>query len=247
MKCDPNDKVCSLLLETVVPILGVCTAVATTVAPFKTILLIRRVKTLGSVNPIPYGFIYVNALIWILYGLLCKDPYVTAPNTIGILMGAFYTRTAYIYSTPVQRNFLDGITLSLSFISYIGAMIAYLAVPQEVGLKILGWLAIMILGLFYSSPLSVFAKVIQTRNAAPFHTPLAITCLLNGALWSAYGLVRNDPFIYVPNMLGAVVAIVQLVFKGIFPSINEDGESLGSDEDIDDRAKINQSKHTSEA
>jgi solute carrier family 50 protein (sugar transporter) len=43
------------------------------------------------------------------------------------------------------------------------------------------------------------------------------TNTLNGIFWAAYGLAILDPFIYVPNGLGAVLGTVQILLCVIFP------------------------------
>ena len=41
----------------------------------------------------------------------------------------------------------------------------------------------------------------------------------NGAFWTAYGLAVLDPFIYVPNGLGAALGVVQIFLVLTFPRI----------------------------
>ena len=38
----------------------------------------------------------------------------------------------------------------------------------------------------------------------------------NGLLWVTYGLTIADPFVWVPNSMGVVLAATQLAVKGAF-------------------------------
>eukprot|EP00559_Dactyliosolen_fragilissimus_P000480 CAMPEP_0184862490 /NCGR_PEP_ID=MMETSP0580-20130426/6946_1 /TAXON_ID=1118495 /ORGANISM="Dactyliosolen fragilissimus" /LENGTH=292 /DNA_ID=CAMNT_0027360381 /DNA_START=88 /DNA_END=963 /DNA_ORIENTATION=- len=70
---------------------------------------------------------------------------------------------------------------------------------------------------FYGAPLSTIHAVLSTRNSSSIHIPTAITNTANGTFWGAYGLSVWDPFIFVPNLLGALLGAFQIVFLCIFP------------------------------
>lgn len=64
---------------------------------------------------------------------------------------------------------------------------------------------------YYSAPLSTVYHVLRTRNAASLYWPLCLMNLVNGSLWTAYGIAVTDYFIWVPNGIGAVLAAFTLV------------------------------------
>jgi solute carrier family 50 protein (sugar transporter) len=70
---------------------------------------------------------------------------------------------------------------------------------------------------FYGAPLSTILTVLQTRNSASIHLLTMATNTANGVFWGAYGLAVLDPFIYVPNGLGAALGVVQIVLILTFP------------------------------
>ncbi|ORZ39323.1 sugar efflux transporter for intercellular exchange-domain-containing protein [Catenaria anguillulae PL171] len=209
---------CRVMLNYVVPSLGVVTAIMTAVSPIPAVRRMRISQSLGSVNPVPYAFIYINAQIWILYGIFVRDVFVIAPNLVGVLLGSWFLRSAYGLSSPSQRTLMDVIAITGSAAVFIVSMIAFLWLSTSAGRLALGILSIIILGLFYTSPLSVFAQVIKTKDSSPFDLPLAATCLLNGSLWVIYGVAIADPFIYGPNALGALFGGLQIVFRLVIPA-----------------------------
>ncbi|KAL7753796.1 hypothetical protein RI367_000728 [Sorochytrium milnesiophthora] len=215
---DCQTDVCKAMLSYVVPIAGNITAVMTVASPLSAVLKVRRTRTLGDINPIPYAFIFANALVWIVYGFLVKDYFITGPNLIGVLLGLFYMHSAYVYASDKQRMGIDAVSIGLTFVIFVGGMVANITVSHDTGRMIMGVLSIVVLALFYSSPLSDFYKVLKTRNSVYFYLPLAVTCLANGVLWSIYGFVIRDFFVWGPNLLGACVAALQVLCRVLIPA-----------------------------
>jgi solute carrier family 50 (sugar transporter) len=70
---------------------------------------------------------------------------------------------------------------------------------------------------FYASPLSVIWAVLSSRCSAKIHIPTMMGGFLNGTFWAAYGVAVLDAFIAVPNALGALLGVIQIVLCVIFP------------------------------
>lgn len=79
-----------------------------------------------------------------------------------------------------------------------------------------GYVANAFLLVYYSSPLSTMAKVFKEKSAASINALVSSFTVLNGSLWTIYGLAVADKFIWVPNFVGAVLGVVQLTLVGIF-------------------------------
>ena len=56
----------------------------------------------------------------------------------------------------------------------------------------------------------------RTRSAASIHAPICATNVANGVLWTTYGLVTAQPFLFVPNAIGAALALSQVALCCIF-------------------------------
>ena len=79
-----------------------------------------------------------------------------------------------------------------------------------------GYVANVILVIYYMAPLSTLAEVLSQKDARSIYGPLCAINGANGLLWVTYGLTLKDPFVYLPNAFGVVLAAVQLAFKLIF-------------------------------
>jgi len=110
-----------------------------------------------------------------------------------------------------------------------GASIALIALRNDpkAAQTMMGVVCMIVLVCFYTSPLSVLYKVVTTRNSASLHIPLAIASFANGSLWSIYGFVLGDIFIWGPNALGAVFSGLQLVLIMILPRTPEIDDDKG--------------------
>ena len=78
----------------------------------------------------------------------------------------------------------------------------------------------------YASPLSVMGQVIRTRSVEFMPLPLTIMMLLNCTAWSSFCFYVGDLFIGVPNYIGIVLSIAQVVLYATYCP----GGPLGSSE-----------------
>ena len=83
---------------------------------------------------------------------------------------------------------------------------------------------------FYAAPLSTIALVLKTRSTASIHTKTMVVNTTNGCFWAAYGFAVQDYFIYVPNGLGALVGLVQIVLFLVFRSSSSSSSSSSTKE-----------------
>ena len=70
---------------------------------------------------------------------------------------------------------------------------------------------------FFAAPLSTISTVLRTRSSSSIHVWTMLTNTINGAFWTAYGLAVVDPFIFVPNGIGAGLGLVQILLCVLFP------------------------------
>lgn len=72
---------------------------------------------------------------------------------------------------------------------------------------------------FYGAPLSSIAIVLKTRNTATLHVPTMFTNTASSVFWGVYGLAVMDFFVMVPNLIGAVLGVAQIVLYLIYPRV----------------------------
>merc|ERR1712072_70688 len=97
--------------------------------------------------------------------------------------------------------------------------VEFLKVSKESVLFVLGIVGAGTAIVLLSSPLVTMKTVIKEKNSEsmPFYTSLAMW--LNSSSWGIFGwTVINDPFVYIPNILGFTAASIQLALIAKYPS-----------------------------
>ena len=82
--------------------------------------------------------------------------------------------------------------------------------------KVLGCFGIGVSLLMVGGPLASAKTVVEERNTRSL--PFGFTCCLaaNATLWALYGYMVHDPMIYVPNIMGVLVSLIQLSLFAVF-------------------------------
>ncbi|KAG1680571.1 hypothetical protein FOA52_015018 [Chlamydomonas sp. UWO 241] len=210
----------TIILQTVVPAAGAVISTVMYASPLPTVYKASVNGALGDINPIPFCITIANTLIWLVYGLLKHDPFITTPNTLGVVMALWATLMAYGLADETVRTQLRNLLLLQAIcLPVMGVVTTFFLVGDTAAQLGLWGLVGNVVGItMYASPLSSMGEVIKTRNSASILVPLTITTLLNASLWAAYGLAIGDPYVYIPNVLGCVLAVGQLALTIAFPA-----------------------------
>lgn len=108
------------------------------------------------------------------------------------------------------------VAMVLAWLAVI-SIISFADFDPETRQLIIGFVVNGNLLFFYGAPLSTIFKVLKTRNSASIHVRTMVTNTLNGSFWTAYGFAVKDPFIYVPNGIGALLGVIQFCLCILFP------------------------------
>jgi solute carrier family 50 protein (sugar transporter) len=183
---------------------------------------VSRAKSTGSLSPLPNISLFVNCVVWTVYGILKEDATIFVPNLIGVFTALYCTILFHRYS------------LIKPYKMYAAALVVccgvvYLAFLDDDTEKIVGMVGCSMAVLFMGSPLAVMRSVIREKSTAslPFFTSLIIW--LNALSWFLYGrLVADDELVWVPNALGLLLATVQLGLFAVYGfdvTVDDDGKT----------------------
>lgn len=184
-----------------------------------TALEITKSRSCGSLSPLPFISLFTNSFVWSLYGLLKMDGTVFIPNSCGVLASLFCI-LAFHKHTLTKPNKLYTASIIISCVAL------WLATTGNYPL--IGILGCFLSVLLSGSPLAVMRTVIKDKSTAalPFSTSFVIW--LNSISWLLYGLlVAHDILIYGPNVLGFMLASLQMslfAVYGIKPTAKERNE-----------------------
>lgn len=209
------------LAETVAPRIGIITSTALYFAPALTVWKAIQENDMGELNPLPLAIMSIVSVSFLAYGLVSRDKYVALSNIAGSIGSIGYVvgilplmsdRKKALRQT--QAVLMAGVAAVLSMWSYLGVAKAS---PATI-CAALGTFASTLGIIMAASPLSTIRTVLQKKNSASIIGALTAAQVINTSLWSAYGLVVKDVFVWAPNVVALGLGFVQLALKIVFPA-----------------------------
>ncbi|KAF3332612.1 bidirectional sugar transporter SWEET4-like protein [Carex littledalei] len=158
--------------------------------------------------------------MWVLYGLPIVHPHsilVITINGAGMLIEISYILLFILYSQGRTRlQVLLMFVASIISVAVIASLVIMLAHTHERRSMIVGIICVVLCIIMYAAPLFVMKMVIQTRSVEYMPLFLSLASFFNGVCWTAYALIRFDPYIIIPNGLGVALASAQLLLYAIY-------------------------------
>ncbi|CAI0408800.1 unnamed protein product [Linum tenue] len=207
--------------RTAVGIIGNVISLCLFLSPVPTFVQIWKKKSVEQFKPDPYLATLLNCMAWVVYGLPVVHPNSTLVLTInggGTVIQLVYIAVYLTYSDRKRRvKVLSLVLLEVAFVVLLLVLVVSLVHELHKRAAIVGVLCVVFCTMIYVAPLSVMVKmVIKTRSVEYMPFYLSLASLGNGACWTAYALIRIDLFIIIPNGIGVVLAMVQLILYGAF-------------------------------
>ncbi|KAG4947038.1 hypothetical protein JHK87_043045 [Glycine soja] len=178
--------------------------------------IFRRIIKNGSTkmfSGLPYIYSLLNCLICLWYGTPLISPdnlLVTTVNSIGAAFQLVYI-LFLMYAEKARKVRMVGLLLTVLGI-FVIILVGSLQVDDSTmrGMFV-RFLSCASLISTFASPLFIIKLVIQTKSVEfmPFY--LSISTFLMSISFFLYGFLSDDAFIYVPNGIGTVLGMIQLV------------------------------------
>eukprot|EP00242_Pyramimonas_sp_CCMP2087_P014741 CAMPEP_0198203894 /NCGR_PEP_ID=MMETSP1445-20131203/7228_1 /TAXON_ID=36898 /ORGANISM="Pyramimonas sp., Strain CCMP2087" /LENGTH=280 /DNA_ID=CAMNT_0043875479 /DNA_START=102 /DNA_END=944 /DNA_ORIENTATION=+ len=215
-------------MKWVAPSMGAVLANVMFFSPLMVVLKKRKLaQPLGKLNPLPYPIIFVNCINWLLYAFVTRDPFLFFANAPGLMMGLFFTISSLPLADPATRLRIELLLYILLGADLLVSGVAFVVNDdKDTRQLILGLFGNLVLLVYYAAPLSSLWEVVQKRNSASLYWPMALANCANGFCWTVYGIVRNDWFLIIPNSIGSILGLVQLVFRLLFTAESDEDDRL---------------------
>ncbi|XP_024969492.1 bidirectional sugar transporter SWEET5-like [Cynara cardunculus var. scolymus] len=191
-------------------------------SPVPTFMKIIKAKSVQAFKPDPYVATILNCAMWAFYGLPIVHPdslLVITINGAGFAIECVYVTIFFIYSSwGGRKKIIIVLIIEAIFVAVIVVVTLTFFHTYASRSMIVGLICIVFNILMYASPLTVMKMVIKTKSVKYMPLPLAVASFLNGIVWVIYALLQFDPYILVPNALGTISAIIQLVLYATYYS-----------------------------
>ncbi|PKI44114.1 hypothetical protein CRG98_035492 [Punica granatum] len=205
-----------------------------------TVKRIIKSKSVEQFSCMPYAMTVLNCLLYTWYGL----PFVTQNNLListvngtGAMLEFIYVLVFIIYAPKKEKARILGVLVFVLSVITSVALVSMFGVPVKCRKLLCGLVAAIFCIVMYASPLSVMRLVIKTKSVEYMPFCLSLFVFLSGTSWFIYGLLGADPFVFVPNGLGSVLGMMQLVLYAIYREKDMKSkktvEDAGSSMDID--------------
>ncbi|KAG2293326.1 hypothetical protein Bca4012_005692 [Brassica carinata] len=207
-------------------------------APIPTMVKIWKMKSVSEFKPDPYVATVLNCMMWTFYGLPFYFYYfesdgchtnsllVITINGTGLFMELVYVTIFFIFATsPIRRKITIAMMIEVIFMAVAIFCTLYFLPTTKQRSMLIGILCIVFNVIMYASPLTVMKLVIKTKSVRYMPLFLSLASLMNGIVWVIYACLKFDPYILIPNGLGSISGIVQLIlYATYYKTTNWNGE-----------------------
>ncbi|KAJ7952176.1 Bidirectional sugar transporter SWEET [Quillaja saponaria] len=208
------------IARTVVGVIGNVISFFLFLSPVPTFVQICKKKSVEQYSAAPYLATLVNCMVWTLYGLPMVHPHsllVVTINGTGIAIEVIYVILFLIYSDKKKRlKMLVVVLIEIVLIALLTLLALTTLHSVNKRSTVVGTICILFNIMMYASPLTVMKLVITTKSVEYMPFFLSFASFANGVAWTSYALIRFDPFITIPNGLGTIFGLAQLLLYATF-------------------------------
>ncbi|KAE8708541.1 Bidirectional sugar transporter SWEET4 [Hibiscus syriacus] len=187
-------------------------------SPVPTFSQIWKKNSVEQFSLAPYLATLINCMVWVIYGLPMVHPNSTLVVTIngtGIAIELEYLTFFLIFCNEKKKR-LRVLLIMLVFMAILTALVLTVAHTTGRRSMVVGIVAILCNIMMYASPLSVMKLVISTKSVDYMPFFLSLASFTNGVAWTTYAFLHFDPFIAVPNGLGTLFSLAQLLLYAAY-------------------------------
>ncbi|XP_021282235.1 bidirectional sugar transporter SWEET15 [Herrania umbratica] len=199
-------------------VLGNIISVLVYLAPVPTFYRIYRKKSTESFQSLPYQVALFSSMLWLYYALIKKNALLLITiNSFGCIVETMYISMYIAYASKNSRmsamKLFVGVNVGLFSLILI---LTYFLVKSSIRIQLLGWICVAISVSVFAAPLNIVARVIRTGSVEfmPFNLSFFLT--LSAILWFAYGLFIKDLCVALPNILGFVLGMLQMLLYAVY-------------------------------
>nr|GME00073.1 bidirectional sugar transporter SWEET12-like [Ipomoea batatas] len=187
-------------------------------SPLPTFYQIYKKKSTEGFQSIPYVVALFSAMLWIYYAFLKSNTTLLITiNSFGCFIETIYVCFYLFYATKKDRVQ----TLKLLLLMVVGGFGAIVLVTQFlfkgiIRAQVVGWICLVFSLCVFVAPLCILRQVIRTKSVEHMPFLLSVFLTLSAVAWFFYGLLLKDMNIAVPNVLGFIFGILQIVLYALY-------------------------------
>ncbi|CAD6267862.1 unnamed protein product [Miscanthus lutarioriparius] len=199
-------------------LLGNVISFMTFLAPIPTFYRIYKSKSTEGFQSVPYVVALFSAMLWIFYALIkSNETFLITINAAGCVIETIYIVMYFVYAPKKAKLFTAKIMLLLN-VGVFGVILLLTLLLFKGGKRVvmLGWICVGFSISVFVAPLSIMRRVIQTKSVEYMPFSLSLSLTLSAVVWFLYGLLIKDKYVALPNVLGFIFGVVQMVLYVLY-------------------------------
>lgn len=187
-------------------------------APLPTFLQIRKKKSTEGFQSIPYIVSLFSAMLWLYYTFLKEsDSFLLTINSMGCFVQTGYIIFYLIYAPKKARVLTVKLILLFNVFGFGAILLSTFFLAKGANrVHVLGWICDSFAVSVFAAPLCILRKVIRTKSVEYMPFFLSFFLTLSAVMWFGYGMLLKDYFVAVPNIVGFVFGVLQMILYVIY-------------------------------
>ncbi|XP_055610676.1 sugar transporter SWEET1-like [Uranotaenia lowii] len=178
---------------------------------------IRKKGSSDGFSPMPFIGGCGLSVLFLQHALLMNDPAMIQANVVGMGISVIYTVFFFFYTPRAsQGDFWKAIGMS-------GALTAALLVYAKYEDPALvedrfGLIVTVLLLMLIAQPLFGLPEIIRKQSTEGLPFAMILSGTVVGFMWLLYGVILNNTFVILQNLVAVVLSAIQLALFVIYPS-----------------------------
>lgn len=195
-----------------------CCTIVLFIIPYWDVKEIYKTK---ETSKFPY-LLFINFAIqcyaWFWYGIGINSTSVYLCNLVGLIANTGYI-IVFTLSTNLSDQYKKGI---ISFICLLLVVLFSISIMITIPIRVYGIVAVVFNSLALFSSGQKIKDAIDKEDNSFIPIRIIIIVLFNSAFWIAYAItIGFDLFIIIPNMIGIIMATIQIYLFKKYDKTNE--------------------------
>mmetsp|Transcript_49394 Transcript_49394/g.159406 ORF Transcript_49394/g.159406 Transcript_49394/m.159406 type:complete len:456 (+) Transcript_49394:30-1397(+) len=203
-------------MSSVIPAFGVVVSCGLFSSALPATLRARKTGVLHQ-DPTPSVVTLISCLLWVLYASMIGDLWIFSGSGFGVIVNSFNTCIAMRLAGSKQTSQrIEAIfCIGVSVLAASTMMLASPTVILDFGIRVrvVSAMCMAVCLVMFASPLVQAWQAFSSGDASRINIILTTMQLLNGVLWTSYGLSQGDMTLIVPNGAAILLAFINLLVK----------------------------------
>ncbi|KAG0459653.1 hypothetical protein HPP92_022781 [Vanilla planifolia] len=187
-------------------------------APVPTFYRVCKKKSTEGFHSLPYVVALFSAMLWIYYALTKTSAYLLITiNSLGCFIETMYILIYLLNAHRKARVETIRVLVLLNIVVFGGIVASTRLLCHGTNRKvILGWICVGFSVGVFIAPLGIVRQVVRTKSVEFMPFSLSFFLTVSAAVWLCYGVLSKDKFVALPNVLGLVFGVLQMVLYCIY-------------------------------